>query len=458
VSRYSFAEVPSGWKLHRLVRQRGKNRIKHVSWAPNGEIIAIGFCDGGVSLWDIESNEKLTEFLGHDAPVNQIVWSCDEKTVLTASRDKLICHWNSQTGQLIQKIDTQAEIIINAVYSQKDRDVINTALITGISPKDRVVIQSWSAKDGRLLNTYEDPEWKQVLLGGSSDRNIVAFSLPNGTVQIWDIPNIRKIVTLRRNHCQIYGVVSSRNQQFVALSLEDGSIEIWDVLSANLVDTLTDHDKPAYSVSFSADSKLLASKSEDGTVRLWRSDTWKEISIRREQSLRGEQVEVVFHPRLHRLITFDKKNTSICIWDLDYKALLQSVQPLDPHLDTLKKIDQRIKKMAEEPKRIIHTQSYFEKGIHTHTHNYAHEQNLPEAAAEIQQLLAQLQQTYPGDIENAVREEIKRNPNFRDRLRNAFKEGGLEALKVLFAPLGIPIEFVRGWIEAEAQPIEDDWA
>jgi len=114
--------------------------------------------------------------------------------------------------------------------------------------------------------------------------------------------------------------------------------------------------------------------------------------------------------------------------------------------------------VVEEPKRIIHTQSYFEQGNHTHTHNYAPEQNLPEAAAEIQQLLAQLQQTYPGDIGSAVQQEIKRNPNFRDRLRNAFREGGLETLKVLFAPLGIPIEFVRGWIEAEAQPIDDEWS
>lgn len=403
MSRYSFPEVPSGWKLHRLVKQSGKNRIKNVSWAPNGEVIAIGFYDGGVSLWNVEANEKLIEFLGHNAPVNQIFWSWNGKTVLTASRDKLICHWNSQTGQLVQKINTQAEIIINAVYSQESGNVINTALIAGISPKDRVVIQSWSVIDGQLLNSYEDPEWKQVLLGGSSDRNLVAFSLPNTTVQIWDISNIRKVVTLRRNHCQIYGVASSRNQQFVALSLEDGSIEIWDTLSANLVDIVTDHDKPAYSVSFSADSKLLASKSEDGTVRLWRSDLWKEISVRREPSLRGEQVEVVFHPSLHRLITFDKKNTSICIWDLDYEALLQSVQPLDPYTDTLRRLEQGIQKMAEEPKRNIYVQrDYVEVRGDYHAHNYPQKDNL----VELRQLVAQLQQTYQPTTEAEATEII----------------------------------------------------
>jgi hypothetical protein len=94
-------------------------------------------------------------------------------------------------------------------------------------------------------------------------------------------------------------------------------------------------------------------------------------------------------------------------------------------------------------------------------HNYAPEQrqNLAEAAAEIQQLFKQLEETYPTATEEEketalairVQQEIKRNPTFKARLRNALKEGGIEALKVLFAPIGIPIEMVRGWIEAEAE-------
>lgn len=55
--------------------------------------------------------------------------------------------------------------------------------------------------------------------------------------------------------------------------------------------------------------------------------------------------------------------------------------------------------MPEEPKRVINTQSYFEQGVHAHTHHYAAKQNLAEAAAEIQQLLNHLAQTYPTTTE-----------------------------------------------------------
>jgi hypothetical protein len=94
-------------------------------------------------------------------------------------------------------------------------------------------------------------------------------------------------------------------------------------------------------------------------------------------------------------------------------------------------------------------------------HNYAPEQKqtLAEAAAEIQKLIQQLEETNPtatvAEKQSAlaieIQQEIKRNPNFKARLRNALKEGGIEALKVLFAPIGIPIEMARGWIEAEVE-------
>ena len=96
------------------------------------------------------------------------------------------------------------------------------------------------------------------------------------------------------------------------------------------------------------------------------------------------------------------------------------------------------------------------KNLHN-AQNYTQKQTLAEAAAEIQTLLKQLDQTYPNatDTEKqsalaiTLQQEIKKNPTFRTRLQNALKEGGIEALKVLFAPIGIPIEMVRGWIEAE---------
>ena len=83
-------------------------------------------------------------------------------------------------------------------------------------------------------------------------------------------------------------------------------------------------------------------------------------------------------------------------------------------------------------------------------HNYATPQNLAEAAQEIQQLISQITQTYSTNTEiekqtfvAQVDAEIKKN----SRLRSSLITGGIELIKVLCPPLGIPVEMGKKWLE-----------
>ncbi|BAY42731.1 hypothetical protein SAMD00079811_03090 [Scytonema sp. HK-05] len=51
----------------------------------------------------------------------------------------------------------------------------------------------------------------------------------------------------------------------------------------------------------------------------------------------------------------------------------------------------------------------------------------------------------------AIKEEIKANPTLKQRLLNALKEGGTEALKVIFEHpvVSISIETIKGFLEAK---------
>jgi phosphoenolpyruvate-protein kinase (PTS system EI component) len=100
-------------------------------------------------------------------------------------------------------------------------------------------------------------------------------------------------------------------------------------------------------------------------------------------------------------------------------------------------------------------------------HNYAPSQNLAEAAKDIQDLLAELERTYPTMTEAQKQEQaiavqkahldIKRDPSLRDRLWNALKAGGVEALKqaldtIYKNPLvSISVETIKGFLEAECR-------
>ncbi|MHC5860964.1 pentapeptide repeat-containing protein [Nostoc sp.] len=91
-------------------------------------------------------------------------------------------------------------------------------------------------------------------------------------------------------------------------------------------------------------------------------------------------------------------------------------------------------------------------------YNPEQKQNLAEAAAEIQQLLNQLSQTYPTAttsekmtvVARAV-DEIENNPTLKARVSGALKTGGTEAFKELIDhPLvNILLASIEGWQEAE---------
>ncbi|MEH1822318.1 MAG: hypothetical protein V7L31_25115 [Nostoc sp.] len=97
------------------------------------------------------------------------------------------------------------------------------------------------------------------------------------------------------------------------------------------------------------------------------------------------------------------------------------------------------------------------------THNHAQEVNLAKAAQDIQDLLVQLDRSYPTKtkeekqtaIVKKIEQHIKRDPALKDKLWNALKTGSVEALKQTLdgiyknPAVSISVEAIKGFLEAE---------
>ena len=78
----------------------------------------------------------------------------------------------------------------------------------------------------------------------------------------------------------------------------------------------------------------------------------------------------------------------------------------------------------------------------------------------IEEILNQLAQRYPDAPEYQkqmvfqmeLQQKLKENPTLSDRILSASKAGGIELVKVLTNNpfISVPLETVKGWIEAEA--------
>lgn len=73
-------------------------------WSRDGKTVGLGYKDGSIQFWDVETQQRLEPFTGHRGEVDALGWLPDGKTLASYSQDRTIRLWNTQTGQWIKTI------------------------------------------------------------------------------------------------------------------------------------------------------------------------------------------------------------------------------------------------------------------------------------------------------------------------------------------------------------------
>ena len=68
--------------------------VETLVFAPDSTMLVIGFRNGGIELWDIETEDKLTTLDGHTVSVEKLVFSPDGKTLVSTGQDGTILVWD----------------------------------------------------------------------------------------------------------------------------------------------------------------------------------------------------------------------------------------------------------------------------------------------------------------------------------------------------------------------------
>lgn len=77
--------------------------VNHVSFSPDGKLIASGSFDKSVRVWDGLTGKFLVRLLGHVGSVYQLAWSADSRMVASASKDSTVKLWNLNFSAQQQK-------------------------------------------------------------------------------------------------------------------------------------------------------------------------------------------------------------------------------------------------------------------------------------------------------------------------------------------------------------------
>ncbi|KAJ1849224.1 ribosome assembly [Coemansia sp. RSA 2708] len=101
-----------------LARMTGHQKVvNHVSFSPDGRLIASASFDNSVKLWDGLTGKFVASLRGHVAAVYQVCWSADSRMLLSASKDSTLKIWDLRTKKLKLELPGHADEVFAVDWS-----------------------------------------------------------------------------------------------------------------------------------------------------------------------------------------------------------------------------------------------------------------------------------------------------------------------------------------------------
>lgn len=179
-------------------------RAMSVAFSLNGEQLVVGFADGQIQLWDVDSGELVVQFAGHEAPVQSLAFNPDG-TVLA-----------SGAGQWFADFVPRAEGVETRLWD------VATGELRGVLAQDMI--------EPPVSHLAFSPDGA-VLAVGQQGHGCASPRCADGRLRFWR-PETNDLAEMTVGH----NIAFSDNGRLVAALgqiYESGQVQIWEVGTDN---------------------------------------------------------------------------------------------------------------------------------------------------------------------------------------------------------------------------------
>ena len=200
--------------------------VTAVAFRPGGDVLAAGYDDGRVRLWDWRKQTLLREIEAHKQDVSALAFSADGGRLASAGEDRAIHLWDVKTGRHLGGL---------------------------IGHTDRIPGLVWHPDGRRLYSAGWDT-----------------------TARVWDVQKCEPIILLNSHTGQVHTLALSADGSLLACADAANTLHLWDTGSNREVAVTAPQAREVRVLAFDPDGRRLASGGAEHVIRLWRSRNGQE--------------------------------------------------------------------------------------------------------------------------------------------------------------------------------------
>lgn len=278
-------DLPSGDVSGRLKGPQAY--LNAIAYSPDGSLLAGGFGDGTIWLWNTGSMARYAVYALRKTPVNRVAFSPDGRLLAGCGHYDYPRIWDLAHGRVMALSfpGESKDLLLNVkdvAFSPDSRTVVCIYGKTYDTPNTIVL---WDARNGNFLKKFSSGDSSEsesiYSIAWSPDGRFLATGFDRGSLYLWDVEkySVMRIMNLRANHR--LSVAFSKDGKVLAAGAKNIVVLI-EPESGQVLQTLSPEPNYVYTTDFSHDGESLVAGTVDGALRIWdrKSGELKKILLR----------------------------------------------------------------------------------------------------------------------------------------------------------------------------------